>query len=277
MENKKMNFDKFKINTQPGTQIGKIIAIMSGKGGVGKSSVASQLAVSLKNKGYEVGLLDADITGPSIAEAFGIDESVRGTSEGIMTPAKADNGIKLISTNMILPRKTDPVVWRASIVTGVIKQFYTDVDWGKIDYMVVDMPPGTADVPLTVFQSLPIDGVVAVATPQGLVEMVVEKSLKMAKMMGKNIIGIVENMSYFECPDCGGKHAIFGESNIEEVAKKYGVDTLVKLPIDPSIASKIDAGMATEIHNEMLNPIVEKIEGLNKWKRKYLAYVWPFQ
>ena len=262
MENKKMNFDKFKINTQPGTQIGKIIAVMSGKGGVGKSSVASQLAVSLKNKGYEVGLLDADITGPSIAEAFGIDEAVRGTAEGIMSPAVADNGIKLISTNMILPKKTDPVVWRASIVTGVIKQFYTDVDWGKIDYMVVDMPPGTADVPLTVFQSLPIDGVVAVATPQGLVEMVVEKSLKMAKMMGKNIVGIVENMSYYECPDCGSKHEIFGKSNIEEVAKKYNVDTLVKLPIDPTIASKIDQGMATEINNELLNTIVEKIEGL---------------
>ena len=262
MENKKMNFDKFKIETQPGTNIKKIIAVMSGKGGVGKSSVASQLAVSLKNKGYKVGLFDADITGPSIAEAFGIVEPVRGTAEGVMTPALADNGIKLISTNMILPNKTDPVVWRSSIVTGVIKQFYTDVNWGEIDYMVVDMPPGTADVPLTVFQSLPIDGVVAVATPQGLVEMVVEKSLKMAKMMGKNIIALVENMSYFECPDCGSKHAIFGESNIEGVAKKYNVDTLVKLPIDPSIVSKIDAGMATEIRNEKLDPVVEKIEGL---------------
>lgn len=262
MTNKKPNFDKFKIQTQPGTKIGKIIAVMSGKGGVGKSSIASELAVSLKNKNYKVGLLDADITGPSIAEAFGIDEAVRGTAEGIMTPALSDNGIKLISTNMILPKKTDPVVWRASIVTGVIKQFYTDVNWGEIDYLVVDMPPGTADVPLTVFQSLPIDGVVAVATPQGLVEMVVEKSLKMAKMMGKNIIGIVENMSYYECPDCGSKHAIFGKSNIEEVAKKYGVDTLVKLPIDPEVASKIDSGMATEIENELLNPIVEKIEGL---------------
>ncbi|WP_311491631.1 Mrp/NBP35 family ATP-binding protein [uncultured Anaerococcus sp.] len=262
MENKKMNFDKFKIKTRPGTKIGKIIAVMSGKGGVGKSSIASQLAVNLKNKGYEVGIFDADITGPSIAEAFGINEPVRGTAEGVMMPAIADNGIKIISTNMIIPKKTDPVVWRASIVTSVIKQFYTDVDWGKIDYLVVDMPPGTADVPLTVFQSLPIDGVVAVATPQGLVEMVVEKSLKMAKMMGKNIIGIVENMSYYECPDCGSKHAIFGKSNIEKVAEKYGVDTLVKLPIDPSIASKIDAGKATEIKNDLLKPIVEKIEGL---------------
>ena len=262
MENKKMNFDKFKIKTRPSTKIGKIIAVMSGKGGVGKSSIASQLAVNLKNKGYEVGIFDADITGPSIAEAFGINEPVRGTAEGVMMPAIADNGIKIISTNMIIPKKTDPVVWRASIVTSVIKQFYTDVAWGKIDYLVVDMPPGTADVPLTVFQSLPIDGVVAVATPQGLVEMVVEKSLKMAKMMGKNIIGIVENMSYYECPDCGSKHAIFGESNIEKVAEKYGVDTLVKLPIDPSIAAKVDEGKATEIKNDLLNPIIEKIEGL---------------
>lgn len=262
MTNQKPNFDQFKIETQKGTEIKKIIAVMSGKGGVGKSSLASQLAVSLQNKGNKVGLLDADITGPSIAEAFGIDEAVRGTADGIMTPAKADNGIKLISTNMILPKKTDPVVWRSSIVTGVIKQFYTDVNWGEIDYLVVDMPPGTADVPLTVFQSLPIDGVVAVATPQGLVEMVVEKSLKMARMMGKDIIGLVENMSYFVCPDCGGKHEIFGESNIEKVAQRYDIDTLVKLPIDPSIASKIDAGMATEIDNELLNPIIEKIEGL---------------
>lgn len=262
MENKKMNFDKFKIKTQPGTHIGKIIAVMSGKGGVGKSSIASQLAVGLKSKGYEVGLLDADITGPSIAEAFGINEAARGTADGVISPAKADNGIKIISTNMILPNKTDPVVWRASIVTNVTKQFYTDVDWGKIDYMIVDMPPGTGDVPLTVFQSLPIDGIVAVATPQGLVEMVVEKSLKMAKMMGENIIGIVENMSYFVCPDCGSKHAIFGESNIDNVAKKYGVDTIVKLPIDPSIASKVDAGKASEIENNLLDPIIEKIEGL---------------
>ena len=262
MQKKNINLDKFKINLHEGSSVGKVIAVMSGKGGVGKSSVSSLLASELNKKGHKVAIFDADITGPSIPEAFGIDEPVRGTKEGIMNPAVTRDGIKLISVNMILRDKTDPVVWRASIVTGVIKQFYTDVNWGEIDYLVVDMPPGTADVPLTVFQSLPIDGVVAVATPQGLVEMVVEKSLKMAKMMGKNIIGIVENMSYYECPDCGSKHAIFGKSNIEEVAKKYGVDTLVKLPIDPEIASKIDQGMATEIENELLNPIVEKIEGL---------------
>lgn len=262
MDNKKLNFDKFKIQTQEGTEIGKIIAVMSGKGGVGKSSVSSMIANLLKSKGYEVGLLDADITGPSIAEAFGIDEPVMGSAEGIMQPAVADNGIKIMSTNMILRSKTDPVVWRASIVTSVIKQFYTDVDWGKIDYLVVDMPPGTADVPLTVFQSLPIDGVVTVATPQGLVEMVVEKSLKMAKMMGKNLLAIVENMSYFKCPDCGGEHAIFGKSNIDEVASRYSIDTFVKLPINPAIAEKIDQGRASDINNEDLMPVIEKIEGL---------------
>ena len=195
MTNKTPNFDKFKIETQPDTHIGKIIAVMSGKGGVGKSSVSSLLASSLNKKGYKVAVFDADITGPSMAEAFGIDEPVRGTKEGLMYPAITRDGIKLISVNMILRQKTDPVVWRSSIVTNVLKQFYTDVDWGEIDYMIVDMPPGTADVPLTVFQSLPIDGVVAVATPQGLVEMVVEKSIKMAKMMGKKVIGMVENMS----------------------------------------------------------------------------------
>ena len=262
MENNKMNFDKFKIKTQESTHIGKIIAVMSGKGGVGKSSISAQLAVALRDKGHEVGLLDADVTGPSIAEAFGIDEPVRGTAKGIISPAISNSGIKIISTNMILQKKTDPVIWRSSIVTGVIKQFYTDVDWGYLDYLIVDMPPGTADVPLTVFQSLPIDGVVAVLTPQGLVEMVVEKSLKMAKMMGKNILGLVENMSYFECSDCGKKHEIFGKSKVEEIAKNYGIDTCVKLPIDPNIAMMIDSGRADEIRNEKLSPIITKIESL---------------
>lgn len=256
----KMNFDKFRIETQPGTKIKNIIAVMSGKGGVGKSSVSSQIAAALKKDGYEVGLLDADITGPSIAEAFGVDEPVRGTAEGVMNPAITQTGLKLMSANMILPNKTDPVVWRSSIITNVAKQFYTDVDWGELDYLVIDMPPGTGDVPLTIFQSLPIDGIVAVATPQGLVNMVVEKSLKMAKMMGKDIVGLVENMSYFKCPDCGSEHKIFGESNIEEVAKAYEVDTLVRLPIDPKISEFIDSGMAEEIENEDLRPLIERLE-----------------
>ncbi|MDO5046954.1 MAG: Mrp/NBP35 family ATP-binding protein [Anaerococcus sp.] len=262
MENKKLDLDKFKVKTHEGTKINHVIAVMSGKGGVGKSSVSALLASSLKKKGHKVAILDGDITGPSMAEAFGIDERVMGNADGIMMPAVTKEGIKLISVNMILKEKTDPVIWRASIVTSVLKQFFTDVDWGEIDYMIVDMPPGTADVPLTIFQSLPIDGVVAVATPQGLVEMVVEKSLKMARMMGKPILGLVENMSYFECPDCGSRHEIFGKSNIKEVADKYEVDTLVKLPINPTIAEKIDQGLAEDVREDGLDPLVRKIESL---------------
>lgn len=262
MQKKNINLDKFKIKVHEGSSIKKVIAVMSGKGGVGKSSVSALLANSLNKKGYKVAVFDADITGPSMAEAFGIDEAVRGTKEGLMYPAVSRDGIKLISVNMILREKTDPVIWRSSIVTNVLKQFYTDVDWGEIDYMIVDMPPGTADVPLTVFQSLPIDGVVAVATPQGLVEMVVEKSIKMAKMMGKNIIGLVENMSYFKCPDCGSVHQIFGKSKLSEVAEKYDITCLAKLPIDPQIAEKIDSGLCEDIDMKELSPIVEKIESL---------------
>lgn len=258
----KNNFDQFKVNLHEGSSVGHTIAVMSGKGGVGKSSVTSMIANKLNKKGYKVAIFDADITGPSIPQAFGIDESVTGTKEGLMYPGVSRDGIKLISVNMILPNKTDPVVWRSSIVTGVIKQFYSDVDWGEIDYMLIDMPPGTSDVPLTVFQSLPIDGIVAVATPQDLVGMVVEKSLKMARMMGKKVLGIVENMSYFKCPDCGSEHKIFGESHVEEVAQKHDIETVAKLPINPDIASKIDQGLIEDIDSEELDPIIEKIESL---------------
>lgn len=262
MTEQQRNFDQFKVDLNEGSSVGKVIAVMSGKGGVGKSSVTSMLANKLNKQGYKVAVFDADITGPSIPQAFGIDESVTGTKEGIMYPGVTRDGIKIISVNMILPNKTDPVVWRSSIVTGVIKQFYTDVDWGEIDYMLIDMPPGTSDVPLTVFQSLPIDGIVAVATPQDLVGMVVEKSLKMAKMMGKEVIGIVENMSYFKCPDCGSNHKIFGDSHIDEVAEKYDIETIAQLPINPEIASKIDAGLVEDVNLEELNPLIEKIESL---------------
>ena len=262
MQKKNINLDKFKIKVHEGSSIKKVIAVMSGKGGVGKSSVSALLANSLNKKGYKVAVFDADITGPSMAEAFGIDEAVRGTKEGLMYPAISRDGIKLISVNMILREKTDPVIWRSSIVTNVLKQFYTDVDWGEIDYMIVDMPPGTADVPLTVFQSLPIDGVVAVATPQGLVEMVVEKSIKMAKMMGKNIIGLVENMSYFKCPDCGREYPVFGESRLEEVAAEYGVDVLGRLPIDPKLAAACDKGMIELFEGDWLDGAADKIEKL---------------
>ncbi len=259
MQKKKLDLDKFKIKLHEGSSIKNVIAVMSGKGGVGKSSISALLASRLNKKGYKVAVFDADITGPSMAEAFGIDESVRGSKEGIMEPAITKGGIKLISVNMILPNKTDPVVWRSSIVTTVVKQFFTDVNWGEIDYMIVDMPPGTADVPLTVFQSLPIDGVVAVATPQGLVEMVATKSIKMARMMGKKIVGMVENMSYFKCPDCGSKHEIFGKSNLEKVCEQFDIDTLVKLPINPQIAEKTDLGRVEDIEMDDLDQIIEKI------------------
>lgn len=262
MTEQKRNFDQFKVNLNEGSSVGHVIAVMSGKGGVGKSSVTSMLANKLNKEGYKVGVFDADVTGPSIPQAFGIDDKVRGTKEGLMYPGLSRDGVKIISVNMILPNKTDPVVWRSSIVTGVIKQFYSDVDWGKLDYLLIDMPPGTSDVPLTVFQSLPIDGIVAVATPQGLVGMVVEKSLKMAKMMGKEVIAIVENMSYFKCPDCGSEHKIFGDSHVEDVAKNHGIDVVAKLPINPEIAEKIDQGLIEDINPSELDPIINKITSL---------------
>ena len=196
MTQKKMNFDKFIIKPKEGSNIKKTIAIMSGKGGVGKSSVTSMLAAKLSKDGNKVAILDADITGPSIPQAFGIKESVRSLEDGTLIAPESKSGIKIMSINLVLQDKSAPVVWRSSIVNNVLKQFYTDVDWGEIDYLLIDMPPGTSDIPLTVFQSLNIDGAIAVTTPQDLVGMVVEKSLNMAKMMGKEILGIVENMSY---------------------------------------------------------------------------------
>jgi Mrp family chromosome partitioning ATPase len=265
MENKKdakkINFDQFKIKLKEGSSVGKVVAVMSGKGGVGKSSVSAMLASALAKKGYKVAVLDADITGPSIPQAFGIKENVYATEEGII-PQESRLGIKIMSINLILEDKTAPVVWRSSIVTNMLKQFWTDVNWGEIDYMIVDMPPGTSDVPLTVFQSLPIDGVVSVTTPQDLVGMVVEKSLKMAKMMGKKVLGIVENMSYFQAPDTGNKYNIFGEGNTKAIADKYGVETIAKLPINPEITGLIDQGKIEEIDTCDLREIVTKIENL---------------
>lgn len=265
MENKKdakkINFDQFKINLKEGSSVGKVVAVMSGKGGVGKSSVSAMLASALAKKGYKVAVLDADITGPSIPQAFGIKENVYATEAGII-PQESRLGIKIMSINLILDDKTAPVVWRSSIVTSMLKQFWTDVNWGEIDYMIVDMPPGTSDVPLTVFQSLPIDGVVSVTTPQDLVGMVVEKSLKMAKMMGKKVLGIVENMSYFQAPDTGNKYNIFGEGNTKAIADKYGVETIAKLPINPEITSLIDQGKIEEIDTCDLREIVTQIENL---------------
>ena len=235
---------------------------MSGKGGVGKSSVTSMLASKLSKDGNKVAILDADITGPSIPQAFGIKESVRSLEDGTLIAPESKSGIKIMSINLVLQDKSAPVVWRSSIVNNVLKQFYTDVDWGEIDYLLIDMPPGTSDIPLTVFQSLNIDGAIAVTTPQDLVGMVVEKSLNMAKMMGKEILGIVENMSYFKAKDTGNIYKIFGEGKTDEIAEKFKIDTVAKLAINPEITSLIDQGKIEEVEESDLDKLVEKIEKL---------------
>lgn len=262
MTQKKMNFEKFIIKPKEGSNIKKTIAIMSGKGGVGKSSVTSMLAAKLSKDGNKVAILDADITGPSIPQAFGIKESVRSLEDGTLIAPESKSGIKIMSINLVLQDKSAPVVWRSSIVNNVLKQFYTDVDWGEIDYLLIDMPPGTSDIPLTVFQSLNIDGAIAVTTPQDLVGMVVEKSLNMAKMMGKEILGIVENMSYFKAKDTGNIYKIFGEGKTDEIAEKFKIDTVAKLAINPEITSLIDQGKIEEVEESDLDRLVEKIEKL---------------
>lgn len=262
MTQKKMNFDKFIIKPKEGSNIKKTIAIMSGKGGVGKSSVTSMLAAKLSKDGNKVAILDADITGPSIPQAFGIKESVRSLEDGTLIAPESVSGIKIMSINLVLQDKSAPVVWRSSIVNNVLKQFYTDVDWGEIDYLLIDMPPGTSDIPLTVFQSLNIDGAIAVTTPQDLVGMVVEKSLNMAKMMGKEILGTVENMSYFKAKDTGNIYKIFGEGKTDEIAEKFKIDTVAKLAINPEITSLIDQGKIEEVEESDLDKLVEKIEKL---------------
>lgn len=262
MTQNKMNFEKFIIKPKEGSNIKKTIAIMSGKGGVGKSSVTSMLAAKLSKDGNKVAILDADITGPSIPQAFGIKESVRSLEDGTLIAPESKSGIKIMSINLVLKDKSAPVVWRSSIVNNVLKQFYTDVDWGEIDYLLIDMPPGTSDIPLTVFQSLNIDGAIAVTTPQDLVGMVVEKSLNMAKMMGKEILGIVENMSYFKAKDTGNIYKIFGEGKTDEIAEKFKIDTVAKLAINPEITSLIDQGKIEEVEESDLDKLVEKIEKL---------------
>ncbi len=240
------------------SNIKHIIGIVSGKGGVGKSSVTTLLATAMNKSGRKTAILDADITGPSIPKAFGLTE--KALSDGnYIYPGKTEGGIEVMSMNLLLPNDTDPVVWRGPVVAGAIKQFYTDVAWEDVDYMFVDMPPGTGDVPLTVFQSLPVDGIIVVTSPQQLVSMIVEKAVKMAGMMNIPVLGIVENLSYFECPDCHKKVALFGESHIEEIAENLSIDTVAKLPINPEIARAIDQGLAETLDTALLQPVIEKI------------------
>ena len=235
--------------------VGKVYGIVSGKGGVGKSMVTSQLAVTMRRRGYQVGILDADITGPSIPKAFGIHDRAMGT-ENALIPSESKTGIQVMSINLLLENETDPVIWRGPVISGVVQQFWTDVLW-NCDYLFVDMPPGTGDVSLSVFQSIPLDGIIIVASPQDLVGMVVEKAVKMAEMMHIPVLGLVENYSYFRCPDCGKEHAIFGESHIERVAADLGLKVLARLPIDPAVAAACDAGRIEELDPNYLTAVAE--------------------
>ena len=239
------------------SSIKHVYAIMSGKGGVGKSSTTASLATAMAKRGYKVGIMDADITGPSIPTAFGLDTRAVGDGESIF-PELTPGGIKIISLNLLLENKGDPVVWRGSLLGGVVKQFWTDVRWGELDYLFVDMPPGTGDVPLTVFQSLPIQGIVIVTSPQDLVSMIVKKAYNMAGMMKVPVLGLVENYSYVKCPDCGKELKVFGESHIDEIAASLNVPVLGKMPIDPAYAAKVDEGAFDEIDN----PYIEAADGV---------------
>ena len=240
------------------SKIKKVIGVVSGKGGVGKSLVTSLLAVSTQRKGFKTAILDADITGPSIPKAFGIKEKAQGTENGIL-PCKSKTGIEIMSVNLLLENDTAPVVWRGPVIAGAVKQFWTDVIWDDVDFMFVDMPPGTGDVPLTVFQSLPVDGIVIVASPQELVGMIVEKAVKMAGLMNIPVLAFAENMSYFLCPDCNTKHKIFGESNIREIAKEYNVDTVAEIPMNNKLAAAVDAGVIELFEGDWVEEISNKI------------------
>ena len=237
---------------------------VSGKGGVGKSLVTSLSAITMARKGHKTAILDADITGPSIPKIFGIHTQVTGTEQGIIPKATLTNGIKIMSTNLLLDNDTDPVVWRGPVIANAVKQFWQEVIWGDVDYMFIDMPPGTGDVPLTVFQSLPVDGIIIVTSPQELVSMIVTKAVKMAEMMNVPVLGLVENMSYFHCPDNGKDYQIFGDSHIEEIAQQYHLDVLAKLPIDPQIAAHCDGGTLEQMEFDWMESVAEKLEQIQK-------------
>ena len=239
--------------------IKKVIGVVSGKGGVGKSMVTSMMAVLLNRKGYSTAVLDEDITGPSIPKAFGIHEKAQGDETGLY-PARSKTGIGIMSVNMLLETETTPVIWRGPVISGVVKQFWTDVVWGDVDFLFVDMPPGTGDVPLTVFQSIPLDGIIVVTSPQELVSVIVEKAVNMAKMMNIPILGLVENMSYITCPDCGREIQVFGESRLTEVAAHNGIPVLGRIPMDPALARVVDQGVVELFEGDWLDAAAQKLE-----------------
>ena len=248
----------------PGSRVNKVIGVVSGKGGVGKSLVTSLLAVYMQRKGYKAAVLDADITGPSIPQIFGVHEKARGNGQGIL-PAHSESGVDLMSINLLLEHESDPVVWRGPVIATTVKQFWTDVVWGDVDFMFVDMPPGTGDVPLTVFQSLPVDGIIIVTSPQELVSMIVKKAMKMAQLMDVPVIGVVENMSYVECPDCGKKIMIYGESKTAQAAAEEGLPLLAQIPINPKLAALCDAGKIQDFEGDFLDKAVKMVEDFQNW------------
>ena len=243
----------------PDAVVRRVYGVVSGKGGVGKSMVTSQLAVLLRRRGYAVGIMDADVTGPSIPQAFGIHEKAVGT-ENALLPCVSEGGVQVMSINVLLDDETDPVIWRGPVIGGVVQQFWTDVIW-DVDFLLVDMPPGTGDVSLNVFQQIPLDGIVIVTSPQDLVSMVVEKAVKMAEKMGVPIVGLVENMSYVPCPDCGKKIYLFGEGKTEEAARRHGLPLLSQMPIDPALAKLMDEGKIEDMQSTALEPVADVMVG----------------
>jgi Mrp family chromosome partitioning ATPase len=243
------------------SNIKKVIGIVSGKGGVGKSMVTSMLAVTMNRLGYKTAILDADITGPSIPKAFGVKGKAAGSDLGIF-PVQSKTGISMMSVNLLLPNDTDPVIWRGPVIGSTVKQFWTDVIWGDVDYLFIDMPPGTGDVPLTVFQSVAVDGIIIVTSPQELVSMIVSKAVKMAEMMNIPIFGLVENLSYFHCPDNGKDYRVFGDSHIDEIAEQHNLQVLAKLPIDPKISAACDKGLIELYEGDWFGQISKMLENI---------------
>lgn len=262
---RKADFD-FSAHLAKGASVKHVYAVMSGKGGVGKSLVTSLLASAFNRRGYRAAILDADITGPSIPRAFSIDrEELAVNEDALMIPPVSAGGVHILSSNLLLPHDDDPIVWRGAMIASAVKQFYSETLWDDIDYMFVDMPPGTGDVPLTVFQSLPVEGIIMVTSPQDLVSMIVAKAVNMARKMNIPVLGIVENMSYVTCPDCGRKISIFGESHIDEIAASYNLSVLAKLPIDPMIASAVDEGKVETLDTSCMDKAVDTIEIIGRF------------
>ena len=243
------------------SHIKHVIGVVSGKGGVGKSLVTSMMAVTMRRLGLSTAILDADITGPSIPKAFGVHGMLSASDDGII-PAVSTTGVKMVSLNLLLENETDPVVWRGPVIAGTVKQFWTDVMWGDVDFMFVDMPPGTGDVPLTVFQSLPVDGILIVTTPQELVGMIVEKAVHMAQMMNVPVLGLIENMSYFQCDECGKRHYIFGESHLEEIAERNNIAVTAQLPMNPALSAACDTGMIEVFDGAYLDKVASALQAL---------------